>query len=245
MSKYVGLDLGQASDYTALVIVEHTAPRMAIRHVERPALGTPYPKIVSWVCNLLDAPQMADVKALLIDATGVGRAVLDMFRLIELPCDIIPITITGGNNASRDNSGMRYVPKRDLIASIQVPLQEKTLVFANGMPLGPVLRAELLNFKMKINTRGHDSYEAGGASDWREGEHDDIVLAAALPCWYIQRGLGGVPVSVSGATEAPEDPILLAQYERMQEQQQVIDATIAERSPAIQSFLDRYRLNDQ
>jgi hypothetical protein len=31
----------------------------------------------------------------------------------------------------------------------------------------------------------HDSYE-----HWREGDHDDLVLAAALACWWprIRRG---------------------------------------------------------
>jgi hypothetical protein len=41
------------------------------------------------------------------------------------------------------------------------------------------LRAELLNFRVKINlASGHDSYEA-----WREGDHDDLVLAAAMAVW--------------------------------------------------------------
>jgi hypothetical protein len=40
-----------------------------------------------------------------------------------------------------------------------------------------------LNFKLKINiTTGHDSYEA-----WREGEHDDLVLAAALAVWAADK----------------------------------------------------------
>ena len=39
---------------------------------------------------------------------------------------------------------------------------------------------ELAQFKVKINiSTGHDSYEA-----WREGDHDDLVLAVALACWY-------------------------------------------------------------
>lgn len=241
MTFYVGLDLGQASDYTALAIIDYTEPRMAVRHIERPELNTPYPKIVSWVRDMLYSPRMNGVQALLVDATGVGRAVLDMFRLLELPCDLIPVTITGGNNATRDNTGMWYVPKRDLVAALQVPLQEKNLIIANGIPLGPIFKAELLNFKMKINQRGHDSYEAGGASDWREGEHDDIVLAASLPCWYIMRGIGGVPTAVSGAIEGMEDPTLLAHYERMQAQQAAIDAQVALRSPAIMNFLNKHR----
>ena len=38
---------------------------------------------------------------------------------------------------------------------------------------------ELSNFKVKITTKGNDTYEA-----WREGQHDDLVLSVALACWY-------------------------------------------------------------
>jgi hypothetical protein len=39
--------------------------------------------------------------------------------------------------------------------------------------------------EVKINiATGHDSYEA-----WREGDHDDLVLAVALACWTGERYL--------------------------------------------------------
>ena len=37
---------------------------------------------------------------------------------------------------------------------------------------------ELGNIRIKVSLAGHDTYGA-----WREGEHDDLVLAAALACW--------------------------------------------------------------
>jgi hypothetical protein len=40
----------------------------------------------------------------------------------------------------------------------------------------------MLSFKRKVTHAGHDTYEA-----WREGTHDDFVLAAALACWYAER----------------------------------------------------------
>jgi hypothetical protein len=57
------------------------------------------------------------------------------------------------------------------------------LKVAGGLKLAPVLVEELLNFKVKINVKtAHDSYEA-----WREGIHDDLVLAVALACWYAEK----------------------------------------------------------
>ncbi len=39
---------------------------------------------------------------------------------------------------------------------------------------------EMQAFRMKINLETmHDSYGA-----WREGTHDDLLLALAIACWY-------------------------------------------------------------
>ena len=54
---------------------------------------------------------------------------------------------------------------------------------------GATLKAELANFRVKINLRtAHDSYEAGPS--WREGEHDDLVLSLAMALWFAERGPG-------------------------------------------------------
>ena len=54
------------------------------------------------------------------------------------------------------------------------------------MELWPALKKELLNFRVKINiSTSHDSYEA-----WREGDHDDLVLAVALACWRARKRAG-------------------------------------------------------
>jgi hypothetical protein len=51
------------------------------------------------------------------------------------------------------------------------------------MRLVPELVKELETFNVKVNIRtAHDSYEA-----WRESDHDDLVLALALACWWAER----------------------------------------------------------
>src|SRR6266508_5396881 len=62
----LGLDLGQAQDYSALVIVEHEAaedvqperkiPRFDVPHIQRWALGTSYPAIVRDVAAMMQSP---------------------------------------------------------------------------------------------------------------------------------------------------------------------------------------------
>ena len=65
---------------------------------------------------------------------------------------------------------------------IQVLLQNSRLRIAEGLSLAETLKKELLNFRVKIDPKtAHDSYE-----HWREGDHDDLVLAAAMACWFRQ-----------------------------------------------------------
>jgi hypothetical protein len=61
-------------------------------------------------------------------------------------------------------------------------LQNGRLKVARELPLAETLKTELLNFRVKIDPKtAHDSYE-----HWREGDHDDLVLATAMACWYRQ-----------------------------------------------------------
>lgn len=180
---YIGLDLGQASDPTAVIVLEkrlaYPDPLFAIRHLGRYQLGTPYPAIVADVASKLDrAP--ADTR-LLIDGTGVGRAVVDMFLTHPLLKSrryyLHPVTITAGQQESHDQ-GYHRVPKRNLVGCVQVLLQSGRLRIKEDLPETHILIRELMNFRVKISEHANDSYSA-----WREDEHDDLVLAAALACW--------------------------------------------------------------
>ena len=51
---------------------------------------------------------------------------------------------------------------------------------------------ELLNFRYKITQASNLIYES-----WREGAHDDLVLALSLAVWKAEKGLFGVEVDES------------------------------------------------
>jgi phage FluMu gp28-like protein len=177
---YVGLDLGQSRDYTAVVVAEKIELSEAsgrdyelhIRHLER-FRDVLYPDVAERVRRLIDAPELRSKAALSVDATGVGAAVVDMLRRSGLTFDAV--TITGGDTESQQGWYDWRVPKRDLIGGLQVLLQSGRLKIADTLEHAETLKSELLNFRVKVNiSTGHDSYEA-----WREGD-DDLVLAAAL-----------------------------------------------------------------
>ena len=175
----VGLDLGQTKDYTALVILErHGEAEQAVfhaRHLERFPLGTPYPAIVAAVAEMLKQPSLSKEKVrLAVDETGVGAPVVDLFRQARLNAVLHPIHITGGSTVNRDR-GVEYVPKRNLVSVVQVALQTDKLKVASALPEAQTLVRELQNFQVKITDAANDTYGA-----WREGTHDDLVLAVAL-----------------------------------------------------------------
>lgn len=182
MSYIVGVDLGQANDYTAIAVAEvrapapdgaETAPHYQIRHLERLELGTPYPQQVERVQVIMKGLKGA---LLVVDQTGVGRPVVDMLRAKSL--NPYAVSIHGGDATTRDGYNYR-VPKRELVSILQVLLQSKRLQVAKSLPDAQTLVEEMLAFKVTISQTGHDSY----GNDWRENPHDDLVLATALACW--------------------------------------------------------------
>jgi hypothetical protein len=203
MPFYVGLDLGKSADYTALAVLQTVRERneqgevnafLHLRHLERYPLRTLYPDIADQVAALMRHPNLCPEEydpsrmlysrrapELVVDNTGVGPAVTDLLKKKRLRFKAI--TITGGDEVHAVGGGRYRVPKRDLVSALEVPFHTGKLKVAEGLELWDVLREELLNFRRKVDLRtAHDSYE-----HWRETDHDDLVLATALACWWIAR----------------------------------------------------------
>lgn len=188
MSSYhVGLDLGQASDYTAIAIVERDGDAddkgaaLNVRHLQRYPLGTTYPGIVEAVAGIVAS--LPDGARLAVDATGVGRPVVDLLRRAKL--NPIAVTVTGGDAATHEGTNWK-MPKRELVAGVQVALQQGRLQIARALPEAETLIHELTNYKVTISDAGHDSYGA-----WRESIHDDLVFAVGLAVWSADKFGGG------------------------------------------------------
>jgi hypothetical protein len=195
-SLFIGLDLGQAKDFTALGIIECVRSVNTLSgkaeitnlnciHLQRWQLRTSYPAIVADVVKMINSLmsyESPDYKPVLaVDATGVGAPVVDLFKAETINAELRPIQIVGGSNISTEN-GMTRVPKRDLVSVVQVALQNRTLKIANELSEADTLSRELQNFTVKITDSANDVYGA-----WREGTHDDLVLAVALALWTANK----------------------------------------------------------
>lgn len=184
---YMGLDLGQRRDHSAIAVVERfenvpawqavAIGSLRLRLVERVPLGTPYPAVVERVRKIALSSEVRGRFGMAVDATGVGAPVVDLLRTARLGCEVTAVTITGGEKATNTGS-LWNVPKRDLIAGMQVLLERGELKIAGGMRDTPALMRELMDVRMTSSRPGHARIGADG-----EGEHDDLAIAVALACW--------------------------------------------------------------
>jgi hypothetical protein len=112
----------------------------------------------------------------------VGAPIVDVLKKEKLPVKLHPVTITAGNAFTQEGSHF-HVPKRDLATAVKILLDSRRLKISTALSQHALLTRELEDFRVKINTKtANDSYEA-----WREGQHDDLVLATAMACWYAER----------------------------------------------------------
>jgi hypothetical protein len=201
---YVGLDLGQRQDHTAIAVVERREawqdpmlvyprvvyPGLDVRGIARVPLGTSYPGVVSQVQEILNQDSIRGRCCLVVDGTGVGAPVVDLLRAARLGCEISAVTITGGEhaNGNRSVNGVQRwnVPKRDLIAGVQVLLEKGELRIARRLREAGALVRELSDIRATTKNTGRMKLGADGC-----GEHDDLVIAVALACWRANRGMSG------------------------------------------------------
>ena len=178
---WIGVDLGQRRDFTAIAVVERDWEQFPVpefirtgvdgrwwfrgRMLERMRLGTPYPDVVARVKCISEMPLIA------LNRT----VVVDMLRRAGMGCMIHPVIITGGGKPSTGLSGgYESVPRSELLTGLQVLVQQDRLVVAARCREAEVLRREMLGLKLK-----------GPGSE----EHDDLAIALALAVWKARVGV--------------------------------------------------------
>lgn len=200
----MGVDLGQSNDPTAISVIHHSVRptgdwqlsyssvpgmpnttrersevRFDVRALERVPLGTPYPQVVSRVAELLERPALRDGCDLVVDETGVGRAVSDIFEASGMRPQ--RVAITAGNETTNPENRRWHVPKSLLISTVDARLHVGELRFASELTDAGALAEELKDFRRSVSAAGRASYNA------REGKHDDLILSIAIALWWAAR----------------------------------------------------------
>jgi hypothetical protein len=172
-----------------------------VGYLERLPLGTPYPGIVAYVGRLLGRLPGAE---LVIDLTGVGRPVFDMFRF----SGITPVGVLITSGAAETGGGpIHGVPKLDLVSRLQALLHEGRLKIHKDLAEADTLVRELQDFRCEFTAAGHLTFNA------RLGKHDDLVLALAIAVWRAadggmsNAGLFRYYQELAGAVVPPRDVI--------------------------------------
>lgn len=191
---YLGVDLGQRQDPTALAAIERVIQTSAevdratferkveatyrVRGLRRLKLGTPYPAIVAEVSGVARTVARQGPTTVVVDATGVGAPVVDLLRAeIAGEVPLVPVIFTAGDTVRQEN-GIYRVPKKDLVHGLMILLEDGRLRLPDDHPESRALVNELTNMRVKVGGESHASFEA-----WRQGQHDDLVFALALACW--------------------------------------------------------------
>ena len=174
----LGLDLGQQSDYTVLSIVNDDRKgggSYDLVYLKKYKLKTSYVSIVRDIGNMVKESYALKGSRIIVDATGVGRPVVDMF--LSYGVQVISATITGGSSSSWKTKNEVTIPKKEIVSCLQIVLQNKVIKIASGLDCIEDIKREFLNFKASISSNARASFNA------RAGYHDDIVMSLGLAIW--------------------------------------------------------------
>jgi hypothetical protein len=189
----LGVDLGQARSYSAVVLLAHERvpdPIYTLVHAQRFPLGTSFSEIVNRIVAPLQAPPLLGHTTVAVDAGGIGAPVLEQLkpRLPRgTPCRAIELTAGHSVNTAK---GKTTVPKSDLIATTQILFQNHRIRIAADIPAAAELAEELRSYTITINENGHPTYRPA-----QNGGHDDLVLALGLAAWTAEHIRGGTTLT--------------------------------------------------
>jgi hypothetical protein len=207
-----GLDLGQAHDPSAFCVLNCSrvlvpGERALVTQFECPwlkrwPLGTSYVAVAADVEEMLKQPPLVGCD-LVIDASGVGRPVYDLFKQKILRAKLHGVIITAGLAETKPaGQPFHHVAKAALIGVVQVALQQRRLQFAASLPEVQTLVEEFRNYRVKITPALNEAFNA------REGKNDDLLLSICVAAWLATRhppveGFAPYRLGGNGFHEAP------------------------------------------
>jgi hypothetical protein len=184
---YVGADIGQAVDPSALCVVEHVSDgshdEFHVRYCQRLPLNTPYAVVVSATKQVVDQLLAQTHRVYLgVDATSVGRPVTELMEKVKLKPT--KITVTSGNTSNFDGkTGFWHVSKTELVTGGQLALGRGQLKIGEEIEHMQILIDELTWYTVKPNiATGNTVYEAH-----RERDHDDLTFSMLICIWMANR----------------------------------------------------------
>lgn len=162
-----------------------TAIHYFVRALGRLPLNTGYVDVAAHVSSVVHSLNKRGAEPhLVIDATGVGRPVVDLIRdaVRDLKARVTAAVLTGGDKFDGHERSLEWrVPKAHLVSRLQALLSSKRL-FLPDTKEAKALARELETFEIRIT---EDARFTAGA--FKTGAHDDLVTALGLAVLRDQR----------------------------------------------------------
>ena len=194
---WLGVDLAQAQDNTALVCVHDEClplwgggsrqvlgPRQRTIVFADKFKGVSYPDVVSHVIRTMLKEPLRGRARLVIDASGLGRVVSDL--LFEQGVEHHAVQMTVGQNWVEKG---RYVNvgKTLLLETLSLLFATGDLTFAHDLPLREDILAELETFQLETTAAGNQVITQGKSG----AHHGDLAIALAAACFASEHLLPG------------------------------------------------------
>ncbi|GAC1400722.1 MAG: hypothetical protein NVSMB65_18410 [Chloroflexota bacterium] len=202
----IGIDIGQKRDSTAIAVAEREMrggdEYHLIRRLERLPLRTPYHEIArrleAIVAGVEARVQQAEMARQLeprwlrgeapradltvfVDATGVGKPVVDALEQAGVP--VTAVYFTYGDRRTKQADGSISLGKALLVSRLQALLQTGRILLPKTTEAG-ALAEELQDYEIRVDQDANDKYGA-----FKVGTHDDLVTALGLA---VQAGPGTI-----------------------------------------------------
>lgn len=157
-----------------------------------------YQDFATHLVRLLSDKKLQNNNDLIVDGTGVGVAVVDIFR--DKGLTPIPIVATSGGEAhpvfadagnifgsGEKLRGMRtvsewHIPKTELVQAGQVAMEQHRFRPAPNIRHLDDFRDQLMNFKGKFNEK--TQYTKYNAED--DEVHDDFITCFLMAMWWVR-----------------------------------------------------------
>ena len=110
-----------------------------------------------------------------VDATGVGKPVVDLLR--DAGLNVKEVYLNGTDQAITGERRELRLGKSLMVSRLQVLLQTGR-IHLPSTPEAGLLIQELLNYEIRVNDNANAQFGA-----FRIGAHDDLATALGLACW--------------------------------------------------------------
>lgn len=178
----IGIDIGQKSDPTAIAVVEmewrgpedRRADHYLCRHLSRLPLGTGYTQVTERLSEIVAGARQyeASVRAVYLDATGVGQPVADDLKRAGVR--VTPVYFTHGDRRTENEDGSITLGKAFLVSRLKVLMQGGRIHLARTEEMD-AMQKELMDYEIRVNEHANETYGA-----FKTGAHDDLVTALGL-----------------------------------------------------------------